>query len=129
MKTVNDILTTAFTKLADDHPTTTIYKGKHPTFTDQDPAPSKFIAINSLPVLTDYVEETVINVNVHADEIGPGRPDFDTLDTLAKSAITSLDEYVSDGVEFYYQQHKQETSHLTGKDFINIRFEVNAQNS
>lgn len=128
MKTIDDILTVAFVKLADDHSTVTIYKDKHPTFQGMDEDPSEFFVINSLPVMTGVVERGLINVNVYVDELGHGQPDHSTLDGYVKSVISSLDEYNSDGVEFYYDEHKSEPSRLKAKDLMNVRFEVFAEN-
>lgn len=127
MKTINDILTVAFGKLTNDHAAMTIYKQKHPKFFKDDD-PGVFFVINSLPVVTGYVEQAVINVNIHVDEIDPGKPDFDKMDQYTQSVITSLDEYRASGVEFYYQSHGNESSPLTGKDYVNVRFKVIAEN-
>lgn len=127
MKSIDDILTVAFAKLASDHSTMTIYKDKHPAyFNDEDP--SVFFVINSLPVVTGVVEQAIVNVNIHVDEIDSGKPDFSKLDQYTKSVITSLNEYASSGVEFIYQSHGKESSHLTGKDYVNVRFKIIAQN-
>lgn len=127
MKTINDILTIAFGKLTTDHASMTIYKMKHPKFFN-DNDPSEFFVINSLPVVTDVVEQAVMNVNIHVDEIDTGKPDFTKLDQYTNSVITSLNDYSSGGIEFYYQSHGIESSPLTGKDYVNVRFKVIAEN-
>jgi len=127
MKSIDDILTIGLAKLAADHSGLTIYKGKHPKFVG-DNDPDEFFVINSLPVVTGVVEQAVINVNIHVDEIGPGKPDFAKLDQYTKSVISSLHEHHTSGVEFYYQSHGNEKSRLTGKDYVNVRFKVFAEN-
>lgn len=127
MKTINDIQTVAYAKLKVDHPTMNIYRRKHPRFDTED-APSAFFVVNSLPVVTDVVETAYMNVNIHLDEIDPGKPDFDKMDQYTKSVITALHEYQDSGVEFYYESHGDESSYLTGKDYRNVRFKVIAEN-
>ncbi|PKP11954.1 MAG: hypothetical protein CVU09_00200 [Bacteroidetes bacterium HGW-Bacteroidetes-4] len=97
-----------------------VYKHSRPTVD----AGSEYVVVNSLDIPNKLLQELIVNVNLHVNDINSTVPNTARLEELESNAYNVLDKVHSGEIDLYIQTSKTFRENSLNEHYVNIRLLV-----